>query len=162
MPVWAGNMVESEASTFPLANLTKVSTAAHSTQYFVISILNGLIDRGRHFGALLSSILGILVAPTGAGLIFISVPASPASTDRGRDSPSYSGFFHCLAVSDDQRSPCFSPNSCVLQNIRNASPRVFLTMCWFLVHPVQLVFYLHVYLFANKFIAEIYSVFSCI
>ena len=52
-------MVECEASTFPLANLTKVSTAAHSTQYFVISILNGFIDRGRHFGALLSSILGI-------------------------------------------------------------------------------------------------------
>ena len=55
-----------------------------------------------------------LVAPTGAGLIFISVPASPASTAGGGDSPSYSGFFHCLAVFDDQGSPCFNPNSCVL------------------------------------------------
>ena len=34
-----------------------------------------------------------LVAPTGAGLIFISVPASPASTAGGGDSPSYSGVF---------------------------------------------------------------------
>ena len=34
--------------------------------------------------------------------------------------------------------------------------------CCLLVHPVQLVFYLHDYLFANKFIAEIYFVFSCI
>ena len=34
--------------------------------------------------------------------------------------------------------------------------------CCLLVHPMQLVFYLHDYLFANKFIAEIYFVFSCI
>ena len=34
--------------------------------------------------------------------------------------------------------------------------------CWFLVHPVQLVFYLHDYLFANKLIPEIYSVFNYI
>ena len=34
MPILAGNMVECEASTFPLVNLTKVSTAAHSTQCF--------------------------------------------------------------------------------------------------------------------------------
>ena len=39
-------MVECEASTFPLVNLTKVSTAAHSTQYLVISILNCFMDRG--------------------------------------------------------------------------------------------------------------------
>ena len=32
-------MVDCEASTFPLVNLTKVSTAAHSTQCFVISII---------------------------------------------------------------------------------------------------------------------------
>ena len=69
--------------------------------------------------------VGYSVALTGAGLIFISAPASPASTDRGGDSPSYSGFFHCLAVSDDQSSPCFSPNSCVLRNVRSTSPRVF-------------------------------------
>ena len=29
-------MVECEASTFPLVNLTKVSTAAHSTQCLII------------------------------------------------------------------------------------------------------------------------------
>ena len=46
MPVSVGNMVECEASTFPLVNLTKVSTAAHSTQCLVISILNGFMDRG--------------------------------------------------------------------------------------------------------------------
>ena len=103
-----------------------------------------------------------LVAPTGAGLIFISAPASPASTDRGGDSPSYSGFFHCLAVSDDQSSPCFSPNSCVLQNVRNASPRVF--------YPVLLVGssratcilpYMTICLLINLLLKSI-SYFSCI
>ena len=39
-------MAECEASMFPLVNLTKVSMAAHSTQYLVISILNGFMDRG--------------------------------------------------------------------------------------------------------------------
>ena len=39
-------MVECEASMFPLVNLTKVSTAAHSTQYLVISILNDFMGRG--------------------------------------------------------------------------------------------------------------------
>ena len=34
MPIGAGNLVECEASTFPLVNLTRVSTAAHSTQCF--------------------------------------------------------------------------------------------------------------------------------
>ena len=34
MPIRAGNMVECEASMFPLVNLTKVSMAAHSTQCF--------------------------------------------------------------------------------------------------------------------------------
>ena len=33
-------MVECEASTFPLDNLTKVSTAAHSTQYPIIFNFN--------------------------------------------------------------------------------------------------------------------------
>ena len=46
--------------------------------------------------------IGYSVALMGAGLILISVPASPASTAGGGDSPSYSGFFHCLAVFDDQ------------------------------------------------------------
>ena len=101
------------------------------------------------------------MALTGAGLIFISAPASPASTDGGGDSPSYSGFFHYLAVSDDQSSPCFSPNSCVLQNVQNApsmgllSRVAFFFFFFFLVHPVQLVFYLHDYLFANKLIPNI-------
>ena len=52
-------MVDCEASKFPLVNLTKVSTAAHSTQYLIISTLNCSIERGRHFGALLSLMLGI-------------------------------------------------------------------------------------------------------
>ena len=30
MPISVGNMVECEASTFPLVNSTKVSTAVHS------------------------------------------------------------------------------------------------------------------------------------
>ena len=46
MPIVAGNMVDCEASTFPLVNLTKVSTAAHSTQCLVISTLNCFIERG--------------------------------------------------------------------------------------------------------------------
>ena len=47
-----------------------------------------------------------LLAPLKAGLISNPVPASPASTAGGGDSPSYSGFFHCLAVFDDRSSPC--------------------------------------------------------
>ena len=34
MPILAGNTVECEASTFPLVNSTKVSTAVHSICYF--------------------------------------------------------------------------------------------------------------------------------
>ena len=34
-------MVECEASTFPLVNLTKVSTAAHSTQCFGLQLFHG-------------------------------------------------------------------------------------------------------------------------
>ena len=98
-------MVECEASTFPLVNPTQVSTAAHSTQYFGLLLLNGLEETfwrlsfppGKH-----------LPAPSGAGLIFTPVPASPASTAGGGDSPSYSGFFHCLAVFDDRSSPCLT------------------------------------------------------
>ena len=52
-----------------------------------------------------------LVAPSGAGLIFIPVPASPASTAGGGDSPSYGGFFHCLAIFDDQDSPYFGQDN---------------------------------------------------
>ena len=46
MLIKAGNMVNCEASTFPLVNLTRVSTAAHSTQCLIISTLNCLIERG--------------------------------------------------------------------------------------------------------------------
>ena len=34
MPFWAGNIIEHSASTFPLVNSTKVSTAVYSTRYF--------------------------------------------------------------------------------------------------------------------------------
>ena len=34
-------------------------------------------------------------------------PPKPGSTVGGRDSPSYSGFFHCLAAFDDRSSLCF-------------------------------------------------------
>ena len=67
------------------------------------------------------------MAPTGAGLIFISVPTSPASTAGGGDSPSYSGFFHCLAVFDDQSSPYFNPNSCVLVDCMKFLPKGLLS-----------------------------------
>ena len=42
--------------------------------------------------------IGYSVALTGAGLILNSVPASPASTDGGGDSPSYSGFLGGLSL----------------------------------------------------------------
>ena len=104
-------MVECEASMFPLVNSTKVSTAVHFIWYFNFKLLHG-----QRVTSWRLSFFNIryLVAPTGAGLIFIPVPASPASTAGGGDSPSYSGVFHCLAVFDDQSSPCFNPNSCVL------------------------------------------------
>ena len=100
-------MVECEASTFPLVNLTKVSTAVHSIQYFILSLLHG--HRATFWHPSLFN-TKYLVAPTGVGLTLISVPASLASTAGGGDSPSYSGFFHCLAVFDDQRSPYFGPD----------------------------------------------------
>ena len=103
-----------------------------------------------------------LVAPTGAGLIFISVPASPASTAGGGDSPSYSGFFHCLAVFDDQGSPCFNPNSGVFVECTKflptgLSPRVDF---WFIT--CNLYFNLRDCLLANKLCSKIYSMSSYI
>ena len=55
-----------------------------------------------------------LLAPSEAGLISNPAPANSTSTVGGGDSPSYSGFFHCLAVFDDQSSPCFNPGSLLL------------------------------------------------
>ena len=52
-----------------------------------------------------------LLAPSKAGLISNRVPTSPASTAGGGDSPSYSGFFHCLAAFDDRSSPCLTQAS---------------------------------------------------
>ena len=49
-----------------------------------------------------------LLAPSKAGLISNPAPANSTSTVGGGDSPSYSGFFHCLAVFDDRSSPCFN------------------------------------------------------
>ena len=55
-----------------------------------------------------------LLAPSKAGLISNPAPAKSTSTVGGGDSPSYSGFFHCLAVFDDRSSPCFNPGSLLL------------------------------------------------
>ena len=44
----------------------------------------------------------------------LAFPPRPGNTVGGGDSPSYSGFFHCLAVSDDRSSSYFSPNSLLL------------------------------------------------
>ena len=107
-------MVDCEASTFPLVNLTKVSTAAHSTQCFVISIIKLVHGQKVTFWYLSFFSNEYLVALSKAGSIFNPVPAISTSTAGGGDSPSYSGFFHCLAVSDDQSSPCLNPSSCVL------------------------------------------------
>ena len=49
-------MVECEASTFPLVNSTKASTAAHSARCL---IYNCFMARKRHFGAFHSSIVNI-------------------------------------------------------------------------------------------------------
>ena len=88
-------MVECEASTFPLDNSTKVSTAVHSTRYFNSQLFHRqrvTFWRPSFFSS------KYLVALPKAGLILNPVPASPVSTAGGGDSPSYSGFFHCLAV----------------------------------------------------------------
>ena len=45
-----------------------------------------------------------LLAPSEAGLISNLAPANSKSTVGGGDSPSYSGFFHCLVVFDDRSS----------------------------------------------------------
>ena len=95
-----------------------------------------------------------LVALSGAGLISNTAPADSTSTVGGGDSPSYSGFFHCLAVSDDQSSPCFSPNSCVLQNVRNASPRVFYPVLIFGSSRATCILSYMTIRFANKLILK--------
>ena len=101
-------MVECEASTFPLVNLTRVSTDAHSTQCFGLQLFYGQKVAFWHLSFFNSK---YLLALSKAGLIFNPIPASTAG---GGDSPSYSGFFHCLAVFGDRRSSCLNPNSCVL------------------------------------------------
>ena len=116
-------MVECEASTFPLVNLTKVSTAAHSTQCLSYHCF---MARKRHFGAFSFFNSKYLLALLKAGLISNPVPTSPASTAGGGDSPSYSGFFHCLAVFDDRSSPCLT--QAAVYCARNPFPRV--------LHPV--------------------------
>ena len=95
-----------------------------------------------------------LVALSGAGLISNTASADSTSTVGGGDSPSYSGFFHCLAVSDDQSSPCFSPNSCVLQNVRNASPRVFYPVLIFGSSRATCILSYMTIRFANKLILK--------
>ena len=104
-------MVECEASTFPLVNLTKVSTAAHSTQCFGLQLFHG---QKVTFWRLSFFNSKYLLALSKMGLTFNPIPASPASTVGGGDSPSYSGFSHCLAIFDDRSSPCLNPGSLLL------------------------------------------------
>ena len=124
-------MIECRASMFPLVNSTKVSTAVHSTQYFNSQLFHRqrvTFWRPSFFNS------KYLLAPLGAGLIFIPVPASAASTSRGGDSPSYSGFFHCLAVFDDRSSLCSSPGSLLLcTESFSTSP----SSCVALIHSMQ-------------------------
>ena len=89
---------------FPLDNLTKVSTAVHSTRYFNSQLFHGQRVTFWHPSCFNSK---YLLAPLGAGLIFIPVPASPASTAGGGDSPSYSGF-STVWQSLTTGVPCFS------------------------------------------------------
>ena len=119
-------MVECEASMFPLVNLTKVSTAAHSIQYFNLQLSHG---QRATFWRLSFFNSKYLLAPSGAGLIFTPVPASPASTAGGGGSPSYSGFFHCLAVFDNRSSPCLT--QAAVYRVWVSYPMLLL------VHPVQ-------------------------
>ena len=60
-------MVECEASTFPLVNLTKVSTAAHSTQYSGLQLFHG---KKVTFWCLSFFNSKYLVALSRAGLVF--------------------------------------------------------------------------------------------
>ena len=119
-------MIECEASTFPLVNLTKVSTAAHSIQYFNLQLFHG---QRATFWRLSFFNSKYLLAPLGVGLIFTPVPASPASTAGGGGSPSYSGFFHCLAVFDDRSSLCLT--QAAVYRVRISYPVLLL------VHPGQ-------------------------
>ena len=48
MSVWRANSVECTASTFPLDNLTRVSTAVHSTKNL---LSNHFLTSQLHFGA---------------------------------------------------------------------------------------------------------------
>ena len=119
-------MVECEASMFPLVNLTKVSTAAHSIQYFDLQWSHKQRITFWHLSFFNSK---YLLAPSGAGFIFTPVPASPASTAGGGGSPNYSGFFHCLAVFDDRSSPCST--QAAVYHVRVSYPVLLL------VQPVQ-------------------------
>ena len=92
-------MVECEASTFRLVNSTRVSTAAHSTQCFDLQLFHG---KKVTFWCLSFFNSKYLVALSKAGLVFNPAPANSTSTVGGGDSPSYSGFFHCLVVFDTE------------------------------------------------------------
>ena len=92
------------------------------------------MDIGQHFGIPSLFNTKYLVAPTGAGLTLISVPANLASTAGGGDSPNYSGFFHCLAVFDDQHSLYFSPDGLLLCT-GSFSMGILSRVAW--VHPMQ-------------------------
>ena len=78
-------MVECEASTFSLVNLTKVSTAAHSTQCFGLQLFH---SKKVTFWYLSFFNSKYLLAPSKAGLVFNPTPANLTSTVGGGDSPS--------------------------------------------------------------------------
>ena len=103
-----------------------------------------------------------LVALSKAGLIFNPVPAISTSTAGGGDSPSYSGFFHCLAVSDDQSSPCLNPRQLCIVEYTKCPSTALLSRVDFWFIPCNLYSNLHDYLFANKLILKSISVFNCI
>ena len=82
-------MVECEASTFHLVNLTKVSTAAHSTQCFDLQLFHG---KKVTFWCLSFFNSKFLLALSKAGLVFNPAPANPTSTVGGRTHPVTVGF----------------------------------------------------------------------
>ena len=126
-------MVGCEASTFPLVNLTKVSTAAHSTQCFGLYLFHGQKVTFWHLSFFNSK---YLLALSKAGLISNPAPANSTSTVGGGDSPSYSGF-STVWQSLTTEVPRALTQAAVYCNMYGILPHGSLYPVLILVHPVQ-------------------------
>ena len=128
-------MVECEASMFPLVNLTKVSTAAHSSQYL---FYHCFMARKQHFGAFHSSIVNIYWHRRGRGLsppLFPPVQQVQLEAETHPVTVGFSTVWQSLTT----EVPCVLTQTAVSCRMCGIPPAGLLSRGG-LVHPVQLLF----------------------